>query len=124
TSVRSWRINNDKNELKHFDSYRYEAQKNLALLEELNKKDEKEIALTDSLEILTNERFELFGNWIVSTDSFSAVPSVVDDILKQMQRTESQSAKKNVAEDSILIDTVAVASEGNFWHRIFKSHKS
>jgi signal transduction histidine kinase/ActR/RegA family two-component response regulator/CHASE3 domain sensor protein len=123
TSVRSWRITNDKSELNRFDSCRFNAQKNLIALKNLNEKDSKAIALTDSLKTLTDERFELFGNWIVATDSLSAVPTVVDDILKQMKVKESQS-RKSQATDSIRIDTIETASEGNFWQRIFNNKKT
>ncbi len=123
---RSWRITKDEAELKSFDSIRTAVSIHLTKLYELNRDSAKGLALCDSLHQLSEERFEVLGDWINFTDETNTENTVLVDILHVMAQKEKSVMEENErrvdavsSEDGSRI-TVATEKERSFWRRMVR----
>ncbi len=123
-NVRAWRITGDKNALMRFDSCRMSTTLGIIRLRTLINGKPEQLALSDSLASLAAARFDLLGTWITLSDSMTAGPSVVDDILNEMALQEQRQNKEReaaaVSESKTESDRETGVAEPlpNFWQSL------
>lgn len=127
--ARSWRISKDEADLRSFDSIREEQSRSLTKLSRLNIDSIKGMVLCDSLRLLSDERFEILGDWINFSFTENNEASVLDAILQDMAQREKAVQEKNInraesASSEDLNTKVAATEKGrSFWRRLARKKK-
>ncbi|CAN5909361.1 hypothetical protein BH11BAC7_BH11BAC7_05660 [soil metagenome] len=127
---RSWRITKNTADLNSFDSIRTAQEDHILRLYELNIDSVKGLVLCDSLRLLSEQRFEILGDWINFSAIENTASGVLDGILSDMAQREKSVQKKNKA--LVAIETnkdgntkVGEAEkEKSFWQRLIRKRKS
>ena len=120
----SWRINKKQADLVAFDSLREESAIHLARLKSLNHDSAHALALCDSLEILSADRFDLLGEWIQFSTGSDEGDKVFNDILQKMAEREKIVSRqnKNIADSALNEErnNPPHVKERTFWQRMVR----
>lgn len=117
----SWRLNKKQADLVAFDSLREESAIHLSRLKSLNHDSARTLALCDSLQILSADRFDLLGDWIQFSTGTNEENNVLDDILQKMAEREKTVSfqNKQISESTSNEDLRNnPPKERTFWQRL------